>query len=213
MSLGRAWARALLKASGAALLAPGAILASLVVLALSGGFGQIGALGEVFVGPSIPQLPAPARLISTAATTKSSPVLAALASPVSRGSVAVGGHGIAGTMVAPGRQPTPRGIPGAGGPHGGGTPPGGLGGGPGAGNAGGGGPSAPHRNPPPTPQHPPTVIDGVLAAGTSVTNRLPGPAGAIATQTLESVGHSLDGILSPSKRSAPGGLLSPLKLS
>jgi hypothetical protein len=211
MSLGRAWTRQLLEASGAALLAPGAILASLMVLALSGGFGQIGALGEAFVGPSIPNLPGPARLISAPATRKTSPVLVALAAPAIGGAVGVSGHGIGPTMIAPGGQATRRGIPGAGGPHGAGTPPGGLGGRPGAGNPGGGGSQPPPRNPPPTPQPLPTVVDGVVAAGASVTKQVPGPVGAIATQTLESAGHTLDGILSPSKGTAPGGVLSQLK--
>ena len=51
MSLARAWRRQLLGASTAALIVPSAMLAALVVLALSGAFSQVGVLGQLFVGP------------------------------------------------------------------------------------------------------------------------------------------------------------------
>ncbi|MDQ6607723.1 MAG: hypothetical protein M3Z06_14400, partial [Actinomycetota bacterium] len=64
---------------------------------------------------------------------------------------------------------------------------GGSGGQTGGGQTGGGGGTQP---PPGT-----TVIDGVVAVGTSVTAKVPGPVGALATQTLQSVGSTLDRIL------------------
>jgi hypothetical protein len=39
------------------------------------------------------------------------------------------------------------------------------------------------------------VIDGVVALGTSVTSKVPGPIGALATQTLQSVGAAVNRIL------------------
>ena len=51
MSLARAWRRQLYGASSAALIVPSAMLAALVVLALGGGFNQVGVLGQIFAGP------------------------------------------------------------------------------------------------------------------------------------------------------------------
>src|SRR5690242_4856013 len=54
MSLARAWRRQLYGASSAALIVPSAMLAALIVLALGGGFGQVGVLGQIFAGPPAP---------------------------------------------------------------------------------------------------------------------------------------------------------------
>ena len=59
MSLARAWRRQLFGASSAALIVPSAMLAALLVLALGGGFGSIGVLGQLFAGPSLPGIGAP----------------------------------------------------------------------------------------------------------------------------------------------------------
>src|SRR5581483_11047836 len=77
-----------------------------------------------------------------------------------------------------------------------------------AGHATPGGPGSPGTpgspgipgSPPAPPPQPPTVIDKVVSLGTSVTQRVPGPVGTVATQTLQSVGHTLNGILSPRAR-------------
>jgi hypothetical protein len=84
MSLARAWTRQLYRASGAALMVPASVIASLAVLALAGGFGRLGALGQALSGPSVPAatnqsvgatldqvLPAP--LVSTSSTSTSLP--------------------------------------------------------------------------------------------------------------------------------------------
>src|SRR2546421_12992331 len=50
----RVWRRRLLGGIGIATVAPGLLLASLVVLALAGGFGSLSALGQAFSGPAVP---------------------------------------------------------------------------------------------------------------------------------------------------------------
>src|ERR1700680_78675 len=54
VSLARAWRQKLFGASGVALMVPGAVAGAFAVLALAGGFGRIGDLGQAFSGPSIP---------------------------------------------------------------------------------------------------------------------------------------------------------------
>jgi len=54
VTLARMWRRQLLAASSAALIVPSAMLAALLVLALSGGFSQLGVLGQIFAGPPAP---------------------------------------------------------------------------------------------------------------------------------------------------------------
>src|SRR5262249_43767566 len=49
-----AWRRQLYGASSVALIVPSAMLAALIVLALGGGFGQVGVLGQIFAGPPAP---------------------------------------------------------------------------------------------------------------------------------------------------------------
>src|SRR5947209_8043808 len=50
----RVWRRRLLGGMGMATIVPGLMVASLVVLALAGGFGGLSALGQAFSGPSVP---------------------------------------------------------------------------------------------------------------------------------------------------------------
>src|SRR5690348_6445819 len=54
MSLARIWRRQLFAASGAAVIVPCAMLGALMVLALGGGFSQLGVLRQIFVGPPAP---------------------------------------------------------------------------------------------------------------------------------------------------------------
>jgi hypothetical protein len=48
-------------------------------------------------------------------------------------------------------------------------------------------------------------VDTLVNTGTTVTSKVPGPVGTIATKTLQSVGQTVDGILP-----APGGGLPPI---
>src|SRR5437763_14177066 len=70
MSLARTWTRSLLGASSVALLAPGALLAALVVLAAGGGLGGLRSFEQVFSGPAVP----PATVQTTAASTTGIPL-------------------------------------------------------------------------------------------------------------------------------------------
>ncbi len=208
MSLGRAWAQQLLRASGAAVLAPGAVLAALAVLALSGGFGSLGALGEAFAGPSVPGAPKSARLVPAPSALRAGAVLLARAtSPVGSPAPAAGSAGppaassAPGSPIRPGPGPAHRG----GGTAGGGSGP--------TSNPGGHRPPATGSGPAGPSGHP-TLIDGVVSLGASVTSRVPGPVGSVATSTLKSVGHTLDGILgsrSGGSRSVLGGVVARLK--
>jgi hypothetical protein len=208
MSLGRAWTRQLFQASGAALLAPGAVLASLVVLAIAGGFGQLSALGQAFAGPSLPRLPGVLRVSGSSSGSAKHPsaVLVALAGSSRSQAVSSGAARNPGASAPAAQRGGGAPQPGTGGGHhhAPAPPPAGPGGhgkGPGPGN---GGQPPPTGTPSPPPSPPPTVVDRVVGLGTSVTKQVPGPIGQIATQTLESVGHTLDGILSPPKGGAPG---------
>ena len=92
MSLARAWRRQLLGASTAALIVPSAMVAALVTLALSGAFSQVGVLGQLFVGPSLPGAgPGPVRV----------QVRSGRGGAVSRG-VAAGDSGFGFGFAAPG---------------------------------------------------------------------------------------------------------------
>jgi hypothetical protein len=183
MVLVRVWRRQLLRGMGAAALVPAMLVASLAVLALAGGFGGLTALGQAFSGPA-----APTAAITTghgphAVRPLSPAVVAALSVvPVRRGqgpaaplSSAVGGTGNTSTGTAPN--------------------------GPSDGPRGGGGPAQPPpsgrpvpgtRQPVPKPQ--PTLIDGIVGAGTSLSSQVPAPAGPTATKALQSAGSTLDSI-------------------
>ncbi|MFL5830365.1 MAG: hypothetical protein ACJ76X_10640 [Solirubrobacteraceae bacterium] len=69
----------------------------------------------------------------------------------------------------------------------------------GQGSGGGGGPGGPGG--PGTggggtpPSGPPTLTDTVVSVGTAATNQVPGPVGTLATQTLQSVGATVDRVL------------------
>jgi hypothetical protein len=206
MSLGREWRQELFRASAAALVTPAAVLGALLVLALSGGFGALGSLGQAFSGPRLPRFGYSAaganRAPRATHVTAAQRVAAAVPGPRPAGPARTAGGG---TPTKSGPHQPPRGKPGTpGAPGAPGTP-----GTPGPPNTPGppGGPP----EPPSPPAHTPTLVDRVVSLGTSVTERVPGPVGALATQTLQSVGHTLDGVISPSSggRSVLAGLRLP----
>src|SRR5437764_2564422 len=94
MSLARAWRRQLYGASGAALLVPGAMLAALAVLALSGGFARLGALGQVLSGPGLPAAAGARVQAGPGRTTTIAPLLAALAARAAAGAALLASTGV-----------------------------------------------------------------------------------------------------------------------
>jgi hypothetical protein len=183
MSLGRAWMRELSRASLLALTAPGAIVAALVVLALSGGFASLGSLGQTFAGPAVPtSLTAAAagvprgesrllaRLPVAASQSPHGAALPAAGPPGSAPATAPGGS--APPTTGPGQR-QPGGRPGR---HGG---------------SGGGSAGTVASSPAPPP--PASPVDRLVGAAAVVTGTLPGPVGSAATQAVESVGKVLDG--------------------
>ena len=198
MSLARAWRRQLYGASTAALIVPAAMLAALVVLALGGGFGQVGVLGQIFAGP--PALGAGAGSGGgggAVAASRSLPVIPPVA-PASR-------PRSSGRVIRAGGAPSPgvnRGTGGAGAaPIVTGTPirsapaptttPG-----PPARPAP---PASPSPSPAPQPSPPPqpTAVDKVVTVVTQVTQQVPAPIGPAATQVLQAAGSAADGLLPP----------------
>lgn len=196
MPLVREWTRGLSEASGAAVLVPGGIFAALLLLALAGSFGRLGGLGQAFSGPAAPgsvgaastlggtrtHAPALLGVVTTAAT---STRVAAIRAAATASPVAGGAHPGAATGTAQ---------------------PGAASGESSPGHAGGGHPSAPGTpaSPPqsgcggsctqPAPPRP-TLIDQVVAVGTSVTTKLPGQLGQATTQLLKQVSTTVDDVL------------------
>jgi hypothetical protein len=206
MSLARAWMRQLSGASAAALLVPCAVFASIVVLALTGGFAQLRGLGQAFGGPSVPAAAGSAAPQTGAGAAASTPA-PLLAVPAPSASAA-GGRFTAAT------PPVPPSGPGAGTPA---TGPGGApapvqqtppGAGAGQTQTTGTGSPAPAPvtgspqppQPPQPPPRPPTLVDQVVDLGSSVTSTLPAPVGPLATQLLQDVGQTLDNTLSGGAR-------------
>jgi hypothetical protein len=198
MSLARVWGRRVYGASAAMLVIPATIVCVLLALTFARGFGGLGVLGQVFSGPSA--LPAGSFGAVRGGT---APAVGALSGP----SAATSGVPIVNaTTAAPARSVKP--SAGAGGPqpasgrsHSGSAPSGGV---PRPGSAqrhGSAPPSGPRPQPGPAPE--PTLVDRVVAVGTSVTARMPGPAGGAATRTLQSVGSTLDRVAGPGSASIP----------
>src|SRR5438874_1861174 len=108
MTLARAWRQAMYRASIAAVLVPGLMVAALAVLVAAGGFGRLGSLGQVFAGP---QLPAGVRVASVkAGNTATQPLLAALlaggtAGPTLAAAASPSGSGAAGASPVSGGPP------------------------------------------------------------------------------------------------------------
>jgi hypothetical protein len=196
MTVARAWGRQLFAASTAALIVPSTMLAAVLVLALGGGFGSVGVLGQLFSGPSLPGVgggaPGGAHGGSRGLVAASLPVVRAVTAPrpvslhtpssvphvpPARGGTRSGGGaigGTGGTGVRPVTQGTGGSGSGASPPRS--SPP----------------PSSPAPSPPPTPSPQPTPVDTVVKVVTSVTQQVPAPVGPAATQTLQAVGGAVD---------------------
>lgn len=188
-----------------ALLAPVTMIAALVVLALGGGFGGLGALGQLVSGPAVP---VGSTVGSTLVLGSAKHRTAPLVLPVVPTAPAAAPAGTRVAATAPASAVRPRG---GGSPTGGGT---GQGVSPGRGHGGtpptGAPPStgAPPAQPTPTPSPTPTpapspvaplpaLVNGVVGVGVSVTSKLPGPLGTLGTGILQSLGQTLDQILTP----------------
>jgi hypothetical protein len=177
------------------------VVLALVALGVAGGFGQLGDLSQAFAGPSAP---APVRVAGTTGTTHAAgtgtatvlPVVLAAAPPTRNAATGAPEHGGTAPRVrghnpqagigpvattGPGTGSTGPGTPGGTG----GTPPGGTGGTPPGGTSGA-----------------PTLVDSVVGVGTSVTSKLPAPAGSTATGVLQAVGKTVDSAL-PSNAASP----------
>jgi hypothetical protein len=183
------------------------MLAALLVLALGGGFGQVGVLGQIFAGPpapsvgaaatsggrgaagttSLPAIPvaavragAPRPTTRHAGTGKASGRGGAAVVPVaSRGPAQAGGAISGATPVV--SRPVPvvgKPVPAAPAPAPAGSTPSG---------------------PAPSPKPQPTPVDQIVNTITPVTSQLPAPAGAAATQAVEAAGNAADGVLAPVK--------------
>jgi hypothetical protein len=189
--------RQLFGASGAALLAPGAVALALVALAVAGGFGQLSDLSQAFAGPAAPSpVTAPGVRAAARAGGAVLPVVRAVA-PAAAAGAAVGGarpgrggHGVAAGPLA-GIGPVGTSGPGSG-SSGAGSPGTGTGSGAGGQPSGGSGSGQ-------------TLVDKVVSAGTSVTSQLPSPLGATATNVLQSVGNGVNSILPSGASSAVAG--------
>lgn len=189
MPLVRSWARGLSGASGAALLVPGGIFAALALLALAGSFGRLGGLGQAFTGPAAAgQGPSAAALISASGH---APALLPVVAAPSGSAVAQAARTATAAGAATGAAPSASGGHEGGSPGGGGAGQPGSPSGPGAGTTTGAGcgsscsPPAPHQ----------TLVDQVVAVGTSVTSKLPGAVGELATQLLKQVGATVDRVV------------------
>jgi hypothetical protein len=206
MTLARLWRRQLCAASSVALIVPSAIVAALVALALGGGFGGLGVLGQIFAGPSIPNAgPLVPGGSGHAATRSAGNVIPVI--PVARfvgGGTTPHRGGAGGAVTTPRTSVTRTGVSSTGGAIGQGgvtTRPVTQSTGPApAPVAAAPAPSSPvpapsTPGPSPTPAPRPTPVDTVVKTVTSVTSQLPAPAGSVATQAVQSAGSAADGLL------------------
>jgi hypothetical protein len=174
------------------------MLAALLVLALGGGFGQVGVLGQIFAGPpapsvgggatwggrgapaapSLPVISAVALRPSTAATTHRATRVAPVAAGSRRSGGALAPAGGPTPIVTTGRPTPARPAPTS---------------------------SAPTRS---APSHPtaqpgqsaePTVVDRVIKVVTPIAQQLPAPAGPALTQAVQAAGSAADSVLPPVK--------------
>jgi hypothetical protein len=202
MTLARMWRRQLFAASSAALIVPSAMFAALLVLALGGGFSQLGVLGQVFAGPPAPSAGSLGLSGTAAHTAGASPIPVVI--PVARtvASRPVAGSGGTRGRVAP--PATRTGPPSSGVVSTGGTiAPGGATTQPVVGGTPSSSPpparpapvsSSPGPSPSPAPS--PTPVDTVVTVVTTVTAQLPAPVGPAVTQTVQSAGSAADTLLS-----------------
>jgi hypothetical protein len=212
MSLARAWRRQLLGASTAALIVPSAMLAALLALAISGAFSQVGVLGQLFVGPSLPVAGAGSGAGSGSGAAASG--FAAVSLPVipASGSVlrvrsgvahhapagrpvltASRGTGVAGGAIGGTGGTVTRGIGGSGGGSGGSG--GGSAGSGGSGGSAGAGSSPGTGSSSPPPHHQPTPVDTAITVVTSVTQQAPAPVGPVVTQAVQTAGSVVDNLI------------------
>lgn len=184
--LARAWRRRTYASLGMTVIVPVGLVASVAVLALTGGIPGLGALAQAVSGPSAPAL-APPALGGSAAVSGAAGLLPALArggtpgrkSPVA---LAAGGGAAAATVggsLRRGAPSRPGGATGRSGNLGGGS---------------GGYPGSSGRSGKPPSPHP-TVVDRVVGTVTPVTSSLPAPVGPALTQTLSAGGAVADRIL------------------
>jgi hypothetical protein len=164
-----------------AAIVPALLVASLVVLAVAGGFGGLSALGQAFSGPSVPASALAGGPGGTVTRPLPPRLVAALSSPPAATRLASGAV-VAPTTSGGGPRATPR-PPVSSAPPARGRPPA-------QSPPAGGSPQA--TRPGPRPQ--PTLVDNVVAAVTSVTSQLPRPVGPAASNTLQQAGSTLDSI-------------------
>jgi hypothetical protein len=198
------------------------MVAALVALALSGAFSQVGVLGQLFVGPSLPGASVAAGQPGSGVGPRDSsavalPVIPAVPVSVSaavsspRGAVvrdapagrpvltASRGTGVAGGAIGGtgGTVGTGGGGDSGGGSAGSGGGSGGSGGGTGGGSPAGSSPGTGSTSPPPAPppQRTPTPVDTAVTVVTSVTQQVPAPVGPAATQTVQAAGAVVDSLI------------------
>jgi hypothetical protein len=193
------------------------MVAALLVLALSGAFSQVGVLGQLFVGPSLPgaataggqpgsgvgprgtaaaALPViPAVPISASASVSSPRRAVVRHAPAGRPVLTASrGTGVAGGAIGTtGGTVVTVGTGGSGGGTAGGS--GGSGGGPPAGSSPGSGSTSPQPAPPPQPKPKPTPVDTAVTVVTSVTQQVPAPVGPAVTQTVQAAGSVVDSLI------------------
>jgi hypothetical protein len=197
VSLVRAWRRQISGASGAALIVPIAVFGSMVLLALAGGFGALGGLGQAIAGPASPGGAPGAKALATADVRG---VPASVLPVVARAGAATL---VASVTLPGGPQRSSRGNSGSAQRPSDGN-----------GNTGAVTPPTPTSSQPPSPggppvgqpSAPPTLTDGVVALGMAITSKVPGPLGQLATGALKSVGQTLDETLPGNARSAVSDL-------
>jgi hypothetical protein len=202
MSLARAWTRQLFGASSAALIVPSATLGALLVLALGGGFRQVGVLGQIFAGPPAPSVSGVMAGVGAGggSVARSLPVIPAAAVVPRRAGAGAGERAGAGHRHSHRVPVSSRGPGQTGGtlvPVGGVAPivsPGTTSPVRTAPVGSGRAQPSPQPGPSPSPKPQPTPVDRIVNAVTPVTEQLPAPVGPAATQAVESAGSAADGV-------------------
>jgi hypothetical protein len=183
------------------------MLAALVVLALGGGFGQVGVLGQIFAGPPAPSAAGGATTGTGAGVAaRTVPAIPEVALRPAAPRHARAGHGAA--PVGSGSRRSGATLAPAGGAlpvvaTGGSTParPAPTGSAPTAVTPAP--PASPAPSPQPGPSPEPTVVDRVIKVVTPVTQQLPAPAGPAVTQAVQAAGSAAGGVLPPGVGSGP----------
>jgi hypothetical protein len=172
VDLVKSWLGQALRATGAAIVVPAAILVALSLSAIGGGgLGGLGSLSQVVAGPRVAGSDLPTENGNTKIDHAVTQLATAGAAPTPAGSTLQRGAHAPGIGGPPG-APAPRGTapgPGGGGSPGGGGPPGNVGP-PGGGNGGGGGGGGGGNPPPPEP---PGIVESTGDAVKNVTAGTP----------------------------------------